>query len=110
VAKAYTIMNYLTLLPILIFCFWGTPVTLGGFLRSIALPAIGCVAMGAAIWMARPVVAGLFLWVEIACLGLAGFGAYLIAFLSLPAGRRTLMDFRGYAAGPLGAMRRIVRR
>ncbi len=50
VVIAYAAANYIALLPLWRFCFAGTPVDTGLFLRSVRQPALNSLAMGAILW------------------------------------------------------------
>ena len=53
VAIAYAVVSYVTLIPLLWFCFHGTPVGVRLFLASIARPGLTSVAAGCAVWALR---------------------------------------------------------
>ena len=45
---SYMAANYLLFIPTLVYCFRGTPVTLGVFARGVAIP-LGCTAAAAVV-------------------------------------------------------------
>ena len=53
VAIAYTIANYIILIPSLLYCFHGTPVTLALFLRAFYSPLVAVLPSAAAIMLVK---------------------------------------------------------
>lgn len=47
----YAVLHYITLLPILWYCFWGSRILISDFFKEIALPGILSISTGAATWI-----------------------------------------------------------
>lgn len=58
VAAAYAIANYVILIPSLYYCFHGTPVTVGLFLKTLVLPFTFSASAAAAALLARHTLGG----------------------------------------------------
>ncbi len=104
VAVAYTLANYLTLLPVWAFCFRGSPVSVDSFTVPLLRPALNSVAMGCFMWYGRAllplpesVLLALFLSVLLSVL------VYLLLFLASAGGRAFLSECLAY--GRLVAVR-----
>ena len=98
VAVAYAIENYAILLPSLFYCFHNTPVTVGLFLRSLAMPLVtGVLAAAALAWYVRVD--------DSAGVHVVGLLLFTSVYLGVSACRRSVRDIvrtllRGRSARP----------
>lgn len=96
VATSYAIVNYLTLFPLLWYCFRFTPVSTLLFLKAVWSPVTASLLMGAVVFLCRsflinqPDIIVLGVCLVIAVL------SYLLALVLIPTGRRTLYDAFSY--------------
>jgi len=96
VAVAYTIINYIVLVPSPWYKLAQSPVSVGLFFRSILSPTIASLFMGAVLVILSPVIAPLSLIGAIGASFLAGAAAYGGAWLLAPGGKRLLAEYFSY--------------
>ncbi len=91
-AIAYAIVNYAILVPSLMYCFNGTPVSVFDFFKTIAFAAIISVLSATAVWLAHDIIINLMLWLRILIYVILYSGIYFGIWLLLPQTRRKLFS------------------
>lgn len=89
-AISYTITTYLLVIPTILYCFRGTPVSLGTFLSSIRLPLFATLVMSIAMALVQGALLLVPEGISIACSLLVGGVSYLLTMRLLPGGRELL--------------------
>ena len=96
VGTAYTIANYLLLIPTLSYCFRQTPISAVDFFLAISRPVIASIVMGFVIVLSRLYLPSLPNVWSISCSFVVGFATYLMVLLLVPGGYLLLQEFYSY--------------
>jgi len=97
VALAYSIANYVILIPSLWYCFRFSPITIGLFFQSISYPALSSIAMGVLLYITRNTLLVLPNIATIVISFLTAVAIYLTFWAALPQGRQMLRQYQTYA-------------
>lgn len=98
VATAYAVANYLILYPSLWYVYKDTPIKISDFFWSILKPAISSFVMGFAGIALQIYLVGKSNFIVLPVCFLACSIVYLLAWVVIPGGRRTLGDYYSYGA------------
>lgn len=94
VAVSYTIVSYIILLPTWWFCFSGSPVSSGLFVRAVATPALSSLVMGVLLLNLRNLISipssALFALITTGAFSIA---LYLLLYCVPASGRRSIVDY-----------------
>ncbi len=97
VAMAYTIAQYLFLFPTLYYCFRGTPLSVGLFMRAISRPFISSLTLAVILTATLRFfeqMSSVFLIIPISLV--FSVSVYLLVFVLLPYGKDELAEYMGY--------------
>ncbi len=103
VAVAYTIANYIILVPSLWYCFGGTKIRVQDFFASCAGPMIASILMGAIVTFVHSSVANSPILLSLAMLLSVGILAYLAVWCIIPQGRVYLGELMKYVTDLMGS-------
>ncbi len=97
VAAAYTISHYLLLFPTLYYCFRGTPLSIGLFMRAILRPVISSVILAVVLTVTLRFFEQMPSLLLIIPTSLVfSVAVYLLTFALLPSGRKERVGYVGY--------------
>jgi len=97
VALSYTVANYVLLIPILLYAFSGTSISVRDFFRVTLLPAVAAIFAAAASRAVLSLCSGFAAWLALLT-ALSAAGVFYVAVYSVMAGgRTTLRDIIQYA-------------
>jgi PST family polysaccharide transporter len=96
VAVAYTIINYIILLPSLWYCFRFTPISMRDFFRAVSKPALASLFAAALILLAQLYMVNQSNFISIAVCLFGGLAIYLLILYAMPGGRSVLQEYFSY--------------
>lgn len=98
VAVAYTIANYVLLVPTLWYCFRQTPVSIIDFFSAISRPVVASLCMGMAIFSTCFLLANQPDLIVVGACFVIGLLSYLLVWVLIPGGRQIVCEFFSYAS------------
>ena len=96
VAVAYTIVNYVILVPMLWYSFRRSPISIMDFFSAISRPAVASIIMGFVILAVHLYLTNVVDIVSVGCSFIVGFLTYLMVLLIVPGGLLLLQEFSSY--------------
>ena len=96
VAAAYSISTYLGMVPVLIYCFHSTPLSLSDFFYSILKPALFSIFSGFVVYILLGMLTMISVSLALPFALVIGLSTYLLCWLSHYSGRQTIKEVSVY--------------